>query len=44
MGSNIPVMINTLTQIYYMVALRDPSPKTYQSKLTNIVNITFAGV
>ncbi|WWC63416.1 uncharacterized protein I303_106018 [Kwoniella dejecticola CBS 10117] len=43
-GSNVLVMINTLTQLYYAFALRDPAPKTYQSKLTNAVNITFAGV
>jgi hypothetical protein len=43
-GSNVCVWINTLTQVYYMIALRDPNPRTWQAKLTNIVNITFAGV
>jgi hypothetical protein len=27
-----------------MLFLRDPSPRTYQSMLTNAVNITFTGV
>lgn len=43
-GSNIPVTINTLTQLYYVFFLRNPQPVTYQSKLTNIINITFAGI
>lgn len=43
-GSFIPVFINTMTQVYYLFALRNKNPQTYQSKLTNIVNITFAGV
>ena len=43
-GSNIPVTINTLTQLYYVFALRDKNPQTYQAKLTNIINITFAGM
>ena len=43
-GAFVPVAINTLTQLYYVFALRNSSTPTYQSKLTNIVNITFAGV
>jgi hypothetical protein len=43
-GSLVPVLINTLTQTYYVFALRNPSPSTYQSQLTNLVNITFAGM
>lgn len=43
-GSNVFVVVNTLTQVYYMIALRDSNPRTWQAKLTNIVNITFAGV
>lgn len=43
-GANIPVTINTLTQMYYVFALRNKNPKTYQAKLTNIVAITFAGI
>ncbi|ORX38366.1 hypothetical protein BD324DRAFT_620582 [Kockovaella imperatae] len=43
-GADIPVIINTLTQVYYMLYLRDPAPNTYQAKLTNIINITFAGI
>ncbi|WVR09497.1 hypothetical protein IAU60_006565 [Kwoniella sp. DSM 27419] len=43
-GSNVFVLINSLTQLYYVYALRDPAPKTYQSKLTNIINLTFAGI
>lgn len=43
-AANVPVVINTLTQLYYMLFLRDPSPRTYQSMLTNAVNITFTGV
>jgi hypothetical protein len=30
--------------VYYLVALRNKNPSTYQSKLTNIINITFAGM
>jgi hypothetical protein len=43
-GSFVPVAINTLTQLYYVFFLRNSATPTYQSKLTNIVNITFAGV
>ncbi|WWD19176.1 hypothetical protein CI109_103634 [Kwoniella shandongensis] len=43
-GSNVLVLINTLTQLYYTFYLRNKSPKTYQAKLTNIINITFAGI
>ncbi|KAK4683506.1 hypothetical protein P7C73_g6745, partial [Tremellales sp. Uapishka_1] len=43
-GSNVLVTINTLTQLYYVAVLRNKSPSTYQSKLTNTINITFAGV
>ncbi|OCF31527.1 hypothetical protein I316_06726 [Kwoniella heveanensis BCC8398] len=43
-GSNVLVTINTLTQLYYTFFLRDPAPNTYQSKLTNVINITFAGI
>ncbi|RXK42333.1 hypothetical protein M231_00323 [Tremella mesenterica] len=43
-GSSIPVIINTLTQTYYVFFLRDKTPNTYQAKLTNIINITFAGI
>ena len=43
-GAFVPVAINTLTQLYYVFALRNSSTPTYQSKLTNIVNITFAGM
>ena len=43
-GADIPVMINTLTQLYYVFALRNKTPDTYQSKLTNIITITFAGM
>lgn len=43
-GSNIPVLINTLTQTYYVFALRNKRPQTYQSKLTNVIAITFAGM
>lgn len=43
-GSAIPVIINTLTQLYYVYALRDKEPKTYQSKLTNVIAMTIAGV
>jgi hypothetical protein len=38
------VTINTLSQLYYLIAMRDPNPRTWQAKLTNIVNITFAGM
>jgi hypothetical protein len=43
-GAFVPVAINTLTQLYYVFALRNSATPTYQSKLTNIVNITFAGM
>ena len=43
-GANIPVVINTLTQVYYVFALRDKNPTTWQARLTNIINITFAGM
>ena len=43
-GSAVPVIINTVTQVYYMVSLRDPAPATWQSQWTNIINITFAGM
>ncbi|WRT68524.1 uncharacterized protein IL334_005501 [Kwoniella shivajii] len=43
-GSNVLVTINSLTQLYYTFFLRDPAPSTYQSKLTNAINITFAGI
>ncbi|GFZ50812.1 hypothetical protein JCM24511_08570 [Saitozyma sp. JCM 24511] len=43
-AANVPVVINTLTQLYYMLFLRDPSPRSYQSMLTNAVNITFTGI
>ncbi|ORY35715.1 hypothetical protein BCR39DRAFT_585327 [Naematelia encephala] len=42
--ANVFVIINTLTQVYYLVTLRDKQPGTYQSRLTNIINITFAGI
>lgn len=42
--ADVPVMINTLTQLYYVFMLRDKQPNTYQSKLTNIIAITFAGM
>ncbi|WWC90480.1 uncharacterized protein L201_005416 [Kwoniella dendrophila CBS 6074] len=43
-GSNVLVTINTLSQLYYTFYLRDKKPNSYQSKLTNAIVITFAGV
>ena len=36
--------INTLSQLYFMLVLRDSQPNTYQSKITNLVNATTAGM
>jgi len=43
-GSMIPVCLNTAAQCYYVFALRTKNPNTYQSRLTNINAITFAGM
>lgn len=43
-AANVMVIINTLTQVYYVFALRNKNAQTYQAKLTNIINITFAGM
>ena len=43
--SNIPVTINTLTQLYYISAKIQPmNTKSWSSILTHIVSKTFAGI
>lgn len=40
----VPVLINTTTQLYYVFALRDKRPTSYQSQLVNLNCITMAGM